>query len=623
MATKTFKDFPQRTNLQPGDWLVGYNAESTREIRTRLEDVISALSAVFIPIGHLPTPTPTITVVRGLTQSPTPTITITPIGTLTVTPTQSITNTNTSTSTPTVTPTVSLPNAVCAVITLTPALFVAQTSSPTQTYEAVLRPTVSPTATSNSTPTPSVSITNTPSQTNTPTQTTSNYPDCFEKYCIPWTWTDRKAINSAGIVVTWQNTKTSGTYDKIWGFEPCVINGVSIIPPLTANTYSPLLNNIVADCVDSYCIPWSWGDRRSTVNTGGLTMRWGNTRAGSRYAKKWAYQGGCVIKGITATPRIRFTPTQTITPFYTPTPTNTNTSTSTPTITPTITNTYTPTGKCFGKYCVDWVWYKNASTTTQGLTATWNSLKSTGTYPKQWTLDNNCAFNGVTQTPTQTITPAAPQPAPQRTPTQTATPTLFTPTPTITPEPERVEGTPTPSVTQSATPTSTLTFTADPTARPATPTPTRTNTPTVTITTPSPTCTIQQRVYAPGWAGIIPTYSAFPIPPQCKIVAFETSTATWTPTRTFTPTLTITPTPTPTQTPYIEIVKIQDANVNVAAIQNDSTLMQLISTAPIWTPTPTATAIGAEDVTWTPTATVINGITQTPTHTNTLGGDQS
>jgi hypothetical protein len=608
MATKTFKDFPQRTNLQPGDWLVGYNAESTREIRTRLEDVISALSAVFIPIGHLPTPTPTVTVVNGLTRSPTPSITITPITTRTVTPTQSITNTNTSTSTPTVTPTVSLPNAVCAVITLTPALFVAQTSSPTRTYEAVLRPTVSPTATSNSTPTPSVSITNTPSQTNTPTQTTSNYPDCFEKYCIPWTWTDRKAINSAGIVVTWQNTKTSGTYDKIWGFEPCVINGVSIIPPLTANTYSPLLNNIVANCVDSYCIPWSWGDRRISVNTGGLTMRWGNTRAGSRYAKKWAYQGGCVIKGITATPGIRFTPTLTFTPFYTPTPTNTSTNTRTPTITPTITNTYTPTGKCFGKYCVDWVWYKNASTTTQGLTATWNSLKSTGTYPKQWTLDNNCAFDGVTQTPTQTITPAAPQPAPQRTPTQTATPTLFTPTPTITPEPARVERTPTPSVTQSATPTITTT------PGPTTPTPSRTNTPTVTITTPTPTCTITQFV----GNGLTPTLN---VDPACRgIYGIVYITQTPTITRTVTPTISRTPTPTPTQTPYIEIVKIQDANVNVAAIQNDSTLMQLISTAPIWTPTPTATAIGAEDVTWTPTATVINGITQTPTHTNTLGG---
>lgn len=44
---------------------------------------------------------------------------------------------------------------------------------------------------------------------------TSVVPTCLGKYCLEWRWASRKSFNSAALV-TWRDTKNTGSYRKIW-----------------------------------------------------------------------------------------------------------------------------------------------------------------------------------------------------------------------------------------------------------------------------------------------------------------------------------------------------------------------------------------------------------------------
>ena len=216
---------------------------------------------------------------------------------------------------------------------------------------------------------------------------------------------------------------------------------------------------------------------------------------------------------ITPTPTI--TPTSTFTPTPTLTQTNTPTNTQTPTVTPTLTptNTQTPT--------VTPIYYYYNILLCGGGTGVYNKISSTvpitigssvtlaaqticyevisvgdssGFAVGNFTTYSNCdACLGITQTPTNTMTPTV-------TPTVTSTPTN---TPTVTN---------TPSVTPTLTPTNTMTPTV---------TPTNTQTPTVT-STQTPTVTPTNTITPTNTSSVTPTV---------------------TPTNTLTPTITNTPTP--------------------------------------------------------------------------------
>lgn len=44
---------------------------------------------------------------------------------------------------------------------------------------------------------------------------TSVVPNCLGKYCLEWRWASRKSLNSTALV-TWSDTKLSGSYEKLW-----------------------------------------------------------------------------------------------------------------------------------------------------------------------------------------------------------------------------------------------------------------------------------------------------------------------------------------------------------------------------------------------------------------------
>ncbi|ABQ92952.1 FG-GAP repeat protein [Roseiflexus sp. RS-1] len=198
--------------------------------------------------------------------------------------------------------------------------------------------------------------------------------------------------------------------------------------------------------------------------------------------------------GVTTTPSIIVTPTETSTPSATPSNTPSPTFTSTPSATPS--NTPSPT-------------FTSTPSPTPSATPTFTSTPSPT----------------PSATPTFTSTPS---PTPSATPTFTSTPS---PTPSATPT-----FTSTPSPTPSATPTFTSTPSPTPSATPtftSTPSPTPSATPTFT-STPSPT------------PSATPTFTSTPLPTPS---ATPTFTSTPSPTPSATPTFTSTPSPTPSATP--------------------------------------------------------------------------
>jgi hypothetical protein len=212
--------------------------------------------------------------------------------------------------------------------------------------------------------------------------------------------------------------------------------------------------------------------------------------------------------GVTTTPSIIVTPTETSTPSATPSNTPSPTFTSTPSATPS--NTPSPT-------------FTSTPSPTPSATPTFTSTPSP-------TPSATPTFTS-TPSPTPSATPtftSTPSPTPSATPTFTSTPS---PTPSATPT-----FTSTPSPTPSATPTFTSTPSPTPSATPtftSTPSPTPSATPTFT-STPSPT------------PSATPTFTSTPLPTPS---ATPTFTSTPSPTPSATPTFTSTPSPTPSATP--------------------------------------------------------------------------
>jgi hypothetical protein len=76
MANVKFPDFPLKTNLSAGDYIVGYRADGTSEFRTTLGDLITYIQSQVS--FATPTPTPTSTATPAPTPTPTATPTPTP-----------------------------------------------------------------------------------------------------------------------------------------------------------------------------------------------------------------------------------------------------------------------------------------------------------------------------------------------------------------------------------------------------------------------------------------------------------------------------------------------------------------------------------------------------------------
>ena len=212
--------------------------------------------------------------------------------------------------------------------------------------------------------------------------------------------------------------------------------------------------------------------------------------------------------GVTTTPSIIVTPTETSTPSATPSNTPSPTFTSTPSATPSHTPspTFTPTPS---------------------------------------------ATPSHTPSPTPSHTPSPTfTPTPSATPSNTPSPT-FTPTPSATPSPSPTF-TPTPSATPSNTPSPTPTFTNTPSATPSpSPTPTFTSTPSATPSatpsnTPSPTFTPTPSATPSNTPSPTPTFTSTP---SATPSATPSNTPSPTPTFTNTPSATPSPSPTFTSTP--------------------------------------------------------------------------
>ena len=181
--------------------------------------------------------------------------------------------------------------------------------------------------------------------------------------------------------------------------------------------------------------------------------------------------------GLTTTPSIIVTPTETstpsATPSNTPSPTFTSTPSPTPSATPTFTSTPSPTPSA-----------TPSNTPSPTFTPTPSATPSNTSSPTFTSTPSATPSATPTFTSTPSTTPSAtpsntPSPSPTFTPTPSATPS---PSPTFTPTPSA-----TPSNTPSATPSNTPTFTATPSDTPSN-TPTFTATPSPTFTsTPSPT----------------------------------------------------------------------------------------------------------------------------------------
>jgi hypothetical protein len=234
--------------------------------------------------------------------------------------------------------------------------------------------------------------------------------------------------------------------------------------------------------------------------------------------------------GVTTTPSIIVTPTETSTPSATPSNTPSPTFTSTPSATPS--NTPSPT-------------FTSTPSPTPSATPTFTSTPSPT--PSATPTFTSTPSPTPSATPTFTSTPSATPsntPSPTFTPTPSATPSN-TPSPTFTPTPSATPSntssptfTSTPSATPSATPTFTSTPSTTPSATPSnTPSPSPTFTPTPSATpSPSPTFT--------------PTPSATPSnTPSATPSNTPTFTATPSDTPSNTPTFTATPSPTFTSTP--------------------------------------------------------------------------
>jgi hypothetical protein len=224
--------------------------------------------------------------------------------------------------------------------------------------------------------------------------------------------------------------------------------------------------------------------------------------------------------GLTTTPSVIVTPTETSTPSATPSNTPSPTFTSTPSPTPSATPTFTST-----------------PSPTPSATPTFTSTPSP-------TPSATPTFTS-TPSPTPSATPtftSTPSPTPSATPTFTSTPSA-TPSNTPSPSPSATPSntpSPSPSATPSNTPSPSPTFTNTPSATPSnTPSPSPSATPS---NTPSPSPTFTSTPSA--------TPSNTPSPsPSATPSNTPSPTPSATPSNTPSPTFTSTPSPTPSATP--------------------------------------------------------------------------
>ena len=102
-------------------------------------------------------------------------------------------------------------------------------------------------------------------------------PPCIESHCLSWNWRNLETIaegTSWGKNLTWGETETGGSHQKIWDFVPVSDS---------ESCYSPLL----LPCFQKYCKSWSW---RYMKTDAVYSTTWAETKSAGTIPKKWAYE---------------------------------------------------------------------------------------------------------------------------------------------------------------------------------------------------------------------------------------------------------------------------------------------------------------------------------------------